>query len=546
MAEIVLLHDGFTNLIESVIKSETIDLEWPKSAFADGLLPGGWIVKESWRDPYRPNPMEIGNFYVINENDDNMESYKLLQRLLSNIIAKNEYEDGGMLSILYFLQTIDFVSNDSIFNYQRTLADLIPTERRVKMCSILIDLLNKYYHFGKSRDVEIYGYKEYENLFRYIQYVDQHENPTRMLSRLLRWWKESIPTLSLVSCMSPDVRVGVFEFPIDVMMSESSFVAFLEKFPQEAIFWEVVMMKPQALEVDWYTRRVFELFIQKRWMDIGKYLFMQIHIPNHRSRIMGGFLPVLLSVFDQYIGPQFTTEGQDNEIVKSVKSFTTELPAIGSWLWRYSGMAPLLSVNSATCNALCVLLTDYLQNIIVSLPHYLNKTKDVYAIWFREIYDSGVHVTLQMLQLSILAADEGNWKRLFSVFKTLCFECRCYFYGAFQSKYAARSIATHLMTLLVTNTSLEDSSGVAAMERLQMLSTIFSETLALHWIYLSERDPLLYEPEKANVILSNIELSYVLEKLPKIPVVYHGYMTTLFETIEGYRTVPWPLPNLNF
>ncbi len=544
MAEIVLPGDKFTTLVESVMKSEAIDLEWPKRAFADGLLPNGWIVKESWTDSYRPKPMELGNFYVVNKNEDNKESYKFLQHIISNIIAKDEYKGGGMLSMLYFVQNIDFISDESIYNYQQTLADLIPIERRVSMCSILIDLLNDCYYFGKARDVDIYGYKEYEDLFRYIQYTDPHENPVRMLSRLLRWWKESIPTLSLVSNMSPDVRVGIFEFPVDVMVSESSFVAFLEEHPQETTFWAVVMMNPQSLDVDWYTRRVFELFIQKRWMDIGRYLFMQVHIPNHRSRIAGGFLPVLLSVFDQYIGPQFVTDGQDNEILKSVESFTKELPAIGNWLWRYSGTARSLSVNSATCNELCVLLTNYLQSITASLSHYINKTNDVYSIWFRELYDSGVHVILQMLQLSILAADEGNWKKLYSAFKTLCFECRCYFYGAFQSKYTARSIANHLMTLLVTNASPEDSTKVA-MERLQMLSTIFSETLALHWIYLSERDPLLYEPEKANVILSNIELSYVLERLPRIPVIYHSYMTTLFETIERYKTVPWPLPNLN-
>ena len=489
---------------------------------------------------YRTNPIKKRQGYLSFINKEDESIVEALTTEANKFISAQKYTIHGLTNYLILVDRLGSLTDSDQYDILFDTCQKILKEDYLKILEELIIVLNEEYSFSNNHENSKPTYKEWENLFHRIQYVERFDDPVELLRRVFRFRINEIPILNLLKKIKPDVRVALFDYGINLNTVSSPDMLLHIQDKDEATFIAAYIFNDAASFPTFMEDDIANLFIKENWDIIGKYFFVRI-FSGKKRQLNEETNRFFTKQIDNFLKCQFTDENTIDKIILQF-DWPEDFAALGGWLIgiHENQNGANLSFNKSFINNLATSFSQKLSDINNQLPSYISNRQNLYHIWFSDVFDLKTQYVTGYIMWSFLNVEDSISRKLIDEFKNLCFEIKGLYYGSFQANHLAQKLSNYLLCLILSYPKFEDER-IKNEDRLEELISIFNKTIGSQWVIFTERNQLIWKQNLNDITYSDNELLFITKRLSNIPKIYAKRISNLLNLIEKEATVDWQL-----
>ena len=410
--------------------------------------------------------------------------------------------------------------------------------------NLLIESLNKeYYKHNHLKEISPQNTNDWLDLFHSTQYLHPISDPLLASLQLVRTERNRELDFELIEKMKPLLRsVLIGQYGLDLIITTSK-LKIIYTNENELLFLSACLIDDSVsnkVSPVWLTQNLINIFIEKHWINIGKYMFVHVFGLSYRNKNKNILYENLENLIHNNLIIQIkashthTTEWLNN------LSFPNDFTALFSWFTiKKIDYQEIFNENKKT------ILNQFikeLKRISEELPIHLASQNSSDPFNSFQLHETKYQDALAYLLLFILDSNSDNLQEI----NKICYDFKPLFYGGFRANSLAKHFA-EIMLLVAFSGHRIIGINEAMILTLKKYLKILAETILIPYFHLSERDNEIWNLENedqvfefsAGKLILNNAIASVCEN-----TVVENYKD-FFNEIDNIKIAKWPFERVS-
>lgn len=513
-------------IVHSISKSN-LNIKDVKFSFVDS--------KERIDEPFKTN-----QGYISFKNPSVVKNF---EKIITELFQQFQTNSIALANLYILITRISFKNEDDEILIKSFKKDIGKTNCQ-NIFNLLIDSLNiKYYEHNNLSVTNLKNINDWLDLFRSTQYFHSNSDPLLSSLQLVRNEQNRKLDFELIENMRPLLRsVLMGQYGFDLQISQHK-LKLLSKKEDELTFLSACLIDdsaPDKVSPDWLSQNLIDLFIEKYWKSIGKYVFIHVFGLSYRNKNKNKLYESLENLIHNNLIIQIKSkQTQTTEWINNL-SFPNDFIALFTWFSIKK--VEYGKINSENKKAILNQLINELNRISKELPIHLASQNSSDPFNSFQLHEPKYQDTLAYLLLFILDSTSANLQDI----NNICHDFKPLFYGSFRANSLAKHF-TEIMLLVALSGNRINGINEIMISNLKKYLRILSETILIPYIHLSERDDEIWNTESekqvfefnAGKLLLNNAITSI--KKHKIAENYNEF----FNEIDNIKIAKWPYERLH-